>query len=379
MNEQPRGLVQLTLAAILFGVGSLATTFAGCFGVLPVGLNVKPIASVTTQYLGIGGLLLILGAGFFGWRFYRILNASHRVERPEPERSRLLYGYHLVGVGFALMLAALMCSILFAAVAWSVGQERSDGNAASVTPSAQTGDEWNGNVQRPARPGAATLTERFGLLFGNSPEDAYFTVGLFALSTGVSLLGALFFFANALWAKMGRPERDPFDRSIFWAGLWFRLGEAVLFNLVFFLILRVYAPDRYLVLPLVSLLVGMFLKAGEALVSGVATRVFSAFAALVPTTIPSRETRRRYFALNPPKAGDEANHHARVLDFLQAVQTASGVQKVSGSPKTLRFIVEYDPARFDARSILQEANLRDLSVSVDGDGATAGFASEQRH
>src|SRR4029450_13952027 len=88
------------------------------------------------------------------------------------------------------------------------------------------------------------------------------------------------------------PARETFDRRLFWGGLWFRIAEALLFNLVFFLVLRYYAPDRYLLLLLVSLMVGLFLKAGEWLVSGGAARAIASIQALVPNELSSQRVMR---------------------------------------------------------------------------------------
>lgn len=88
--------------------------------------------------------------------------------------------------------------------------------------------------------------------------------------------------------KTGKPDptpREPFCAPRFWAGLWFRIGEALLFALIAFLIvkspsLKTWAGTTLL---LVSLLLGMFVKSGESLIAGLAFRVFNAIQELVKT------------------------------------------------------------------------------------------------
>ena len=78
-------------------------------------------------------------------------------------------------------------------------------------------------------------------------------------------------------------KEEPFSQARFWAGLWFRIGEAILFALIFFLIAK--APNLKSIsgaaLLLASLIVGMFVKSGETLIAGIADRVFNAVQALV--------------------------------------------------------------------------------------------------
>jgi hypothetical protein len=350
--ELPRTM-RLAMAAVFCAGGVLLLAFAVCFGLMPRALNAVPLSTLWAWGAGAAGVLISLPLGY---RYFREQHAT--VE--EPERSKILYGIHLVGLGFALVLAALICSIAFAAVAWSVGQTRSGKSVAPGVPPALQTDEWSGKDAEGAEAVQETLTEKFGLLFGNSAEDAYFTVALFMLSTGVSLLGALFFFATSLWSKMGSPEREPFDRSLFWGGLWFRLGEAVLFNLVFFLLLRTYAPERYLVLPLVSLLVGMFLKAGETLISGIATRVFAAFEALVPASLaPKVEARVVILDLSPVQ--DQV-----FKTIAEQIRALAGVLKVIENPANHQLGVEYDPLKIAPTRIVQEATLRGIEARIVG-------------
>ena len=104
---------------------------------------------------------------------------------------------------------------------------------------------------------------------------------------GMAQLGALFFVTNALRRK--RDTGETYDTRKFWGGLWYRLGEAVLFTLVFFLAFRFYGSktgDRFL--PLVALCLGMFVTTGEALVFGLVQRVLKGAIALVGNSQPLR-------------------------------------------------------------------------------------------
>jgi hypothetical protein len=124
------------------------------------------------------------------------------------------------------------------------------------------------------------------------------------LSLNMAVLGALFFIANSL--RKLRICRRSFDSSVFWAGLWYRIGEAVLFTLVFLLVIHWrYKGDLLktsaeydLMLPLLALVLGMFIKTGERLVFGTAERIFAAASAMLPVqpeVLDSRSQRE-----NPP-------------------------------------------------------------------------------
>ena len=118
------------------------------------------------------------------------------------------------------------------------------------------------------------------------------------LIPGFAALGSLFFVAGALRrkrqilkqelarleARNGRPA-GRYDGAQFWGGLWYRMGEAVLFALVFFLAVRsgyinFDDANRVWVL-LAALLVGMFVKPAEQLINGLALRLFEGIKAML--------------------------------------------------------------------------------------------------
>ena len=87
-----------------------------------------------------------------------------------------------------------------------------------------------------------------------------FFTGLFAL------FGTLFFIYRALGRKSNAPGN--FDVGVFWAGLWFRCGQALLYTLLLFLFLRSDLKQESPgltehMLPLFALLIGMYIKTAE--------------------------------------------------------------------------------------------------------------------
>lgn len=347
----------LTHSAILMAAGVLVAAVAVCFGLLPMTLNVEPIGVGYTIALGVlAASALVLTVVRLPGQITAYEDLANQEQ--EPERSTRLYGIYLVGTGYILLLQALTCSIVFAALSWSVGRGR---EGRLLTAAGEEAPPAGGVLD----PGTEGVLANFGELFGSSAEDAYYIAGLFLLSSMVAILGALFFFCTALWKRMGEPERDPFDRRVFWAGLWFRVGEALLFNVVFFLVLRSYAPDQFLLLPLVSLLIGMFLKAGESLVSGIANRVFASIQALVPTEITRRRLLRLLsFRLDGfPGEADEGENGQQMDEVILAIREIPGVEEVTLQPAARTVRVEYDAAATSPRDIRRKVAVRGLRMA----------------
>jgi len=352
-------MTSLVFAGATLGVGVLLLSTSLCFGLMPWALGVAPMEPRLAAILGLVGLVLaIVGVSRTP---ASVRNFQMKAEAAvEPERSTLLYGQYLVGIGFALLIVGLMCSTLFAALAWSAGRPTKP--SSTVAQNDLVGDTWSSTALDAVGRDDYSLLERLGVLFGASPGEAYFVVALFVLSTMVAMLGALFFFANALWDKLGCPERDPFDARIFWAGLWFRLGEAVLFNIVFFLCLRSYAPDRYLFLPLVSLLVGMFLKSGEAMVNGIASRVFEAFQALIPTTMSAPSASKLWAFAVGGLPEDAAEREVKLKELVEGIEALKGVSRVDSDPARTLVRVDFDPQLSSRAKVRGEVEFRGLTV-----------------
>jgi hypothetical protein len=335
----------LTNSAMLLALGVIAIAVALSFGVVPLVLNATPMDWRAAGLIGGVGLLTL---ALVMWRFPSQVNdlETQAEKEPEPKKSTTLYGIYLVGIGFALLLQAATCSIVFAAVAWSVGQRMRAGQPLLALNPPPATDDW-------------------GRLFGTTQEQAFFIVALFALSSLVAILGALFFFATSLWKKMGDAGREPFDRRMFWGGLWFRLGEAILFNLVFFLVLRYYASNSFLLLPLMSLLVGMFLKSGETLVSGIAERVFASIQALVPTDLSAVKMMKLFVfkvgGFAPPDDPDMMKKRVE-QDVVAAVKSLAGVDRVEADGKTFWIRVEYNAAQVTVEDIQRKVELTGLRI-----------------
>lgn len=136
------------------------------------------------------------------------------------------------------------------------------------------------------------VTGRLQLLAAQPPEQH--SVGVIVLmSSLLALLGALFYVCNAIRKKSERKKPDePFDIGWFWAGIFLRVGEALIFTLVLFLLFSMQNSPDYRMLLLTSLLIGMFIKTGERVIFGIAQRVFAAVETLVPTSAPERPARQ---------------------------------------------------------------------------------------
>jgi len=335
----------LSNSALLLALGVIALAVAVSFGAVPQVLDAAPMDWRALAIAAVAGVALLALSMWNLPSQVALLESQAELEPDLKKKSTTLYGIYLVGIGFALLLQAVTCWIAIAGVAWSVGQRRTAGAALPVLGAPAASDDW-------------------GRLFGTTPNEAFFIVGLFALSSLVAILGALFFFATSLWKKMGDAELEPFDRRMFWGGLWFRIGEAILFNLVFFLVFRYYAPSNFLLLPLVSLLVGMFLKTGESLISGIADRVFASIQALVPTDLSSR----RMMKLLAFKVGgftatdDPETMKQRVQEVVEAVKSLAGVDHVEADGKTFWIRVEYNAAQVTVEDIQRKIELTGLRI-----------------
>ena len=288
---------------------------------------------------------------------------------PEPEKSSVLFGRHLVGIGFALLADALVNVVVVATLAWKLpgvlAAHAFTHGEAQPGPANLYGDAFDANeTGTPLMTVVSTADagDVLARLFGRTQAESFVVVVLLVMSTLVTLLGALFFFATSMWSKMQNAEREPFDRSIFWAGLWFRVGEAVVFNLVFFFLLRVYAPDQYLLLPLVALLVGMFLKSGEQLVSGLANRVFAAFAAMLPVDKPPVIAGKLYQCALGGIPGADPQRKDALASILDAVTSLRGVDRAVIDAQALVLRVRYDPDRTTVEDIKQTVQLLGYTV-----------------
>jgi hypothetical protein len=82
---------------------------------------------------------------------------------------------------------------------------------------------------------------------------------------------------------------EDFDSHAFWSGAFFRIGEAVLFTLVFFWLIWSSEGTQYVIwLPVLALFVGMFVKTGETIIFNLGMRILYATNAFLPTALPDR-------------------------------------------------------------------------------------------
>lgn len=156
----------------------------------------------------------------------------------EPRRSSILYNRFLVAQAAILIVMSLASGIGLAGLVNS-----------KVLPLGALVDA-----------GTITLT----------PENA---AAILCVSIFMSIVGAIFFNANAMYSKQAR---EGFLPEMFWAGFWFRVGEAIVFTLVIFLFVMAgsSAADYLTWLPVYALLMGMFVSSGEVLVFGTAHKLF---------------------------------------------------------------------------------------------------------
>jgi hypothetical protein len=377
MDEPTRRFV----SRLLFGIGgALVTIGAVIIVVIPTWLML-PYALAGQQVPGravywwllLGGL-----AGLIPGVVLMVIATIFRedVEKlPEPERSKKLYGRCLAGIGFALLVDALITAVALAGFSWSLGtlpphamlQRQHAQQIAAATQRVAIERGPQGDIDGQGPPTATTRPDDrqdgFTLLktvFGASKPESTTVMLFLMLSCGVAVMGALFYFATSLWAKIGKADLEPFDASLFWGGLWFRIGEALIFTAVLFLFVRVYANDRYLLLPLVALLVGMFLKSGERLIAGMANRLFAAFTQLFPSDTPTTPMLKHASVILPPGKGEAAERE--VFDTVaKSVAKLGGVHKANAMWASRSIHVLYDPSVVTSERIEQEARLWGLA------------------
>jgi hypothetical protein len=271
-------------AAILVGAGMAIVVFILTWQVVPDALVGSDAVVTRSRAAGLitGGGIVLIGLLAATWA---VLRTEKRELEIEPERSHALFGESLVGLAYVLLLDGVLNLIAFAGFA-----------ATGVL-----------NVMFPIASGETAPATVPPLVVG---------VRLI-MALGMAVLGALFFVTNSLRQK--RDRHEEYDAWKFWSGLWFRLGEAVLFTVVFFLALRHQAPHRDDLLPFLALLLGMFVTTGETLVFGLAQRVLKGAAALVGADADGR-------ARGSDRQRGGVDDHAGVSDPQER-------QRVSGGPQ----------------------------------------------
>ncbi len=346
-QDPPRIQMDGLLATGLLGVlAVIAGAVAIGFGLLPRLLESPAIGVVTTIVLFVVSAALFVASYFYARPMIVVIDEIDR-EVEEPERSRHLYGKFLVGIGFVLFVDAILCSASLAAL--SRASFPGEGGASELD-----GDEFDAGLLEEMAESSSDIAARLGGIFGDSLQDAVVIITLLAVSTLVAILGALFYFANSMWRRIEDPEREPFDASLFWGGLWFRLGEAVIFNLVLFFLLRSYASDRFFLLPLVALLIGMFLKSGERLIAGIAERMFAAFDALIPPRLPKISPIPKLIVLALARLFENDALTAEGKAIAEAIEGLTGVIRVLVDAEAEVLRIEYDSNRVSRARVFHE-------------------------
>ncbi|NOZ79058.1 MAG: hypothetical protein GXP48_07765 [Acidobacteria bacterium] len=238
----------------------------------------------------LGGLV---GAMALGAAIILASTRSPRVPTPgtSSDADNRLYSRYLTGLGFALLIVALSTAISAAGLVrnrwievsgaeFQAAFNRESPKKTALDAHANTGAD----VGRVLAPGT-----RVGLML--------------LLSTEMSILGALFFVTNRLRKKRDEPGGpEKFERGRFWSGMFFRMGEAVLFTFAFFWLFWKYVSSGggadYTFLPILALFLGMFVKTGEQLMFGLGERLLLAVGQLFP--IPASGS-----AGSPPAEGEE--------------------------------------------------------------------------
>ncbi|RNC81003.1 MAG: hypothetical protein ED559_04150 [Phycisphaera sp.] len=356
-------LGRATIAGVSLGFFTLLGSLALGFWAVPAWLGIDPFFdNATALWLGVcASALLVIGIVF-------CLRLTGNLDRTPAVGTTVasteLFGRHLVGIGFAFVLDAIFCTVLITALSLASG--RIAASPPTAIGGSLSGDSFN------ARAVELTIVEQsasssygaYNSLFGTNLAESRFTAVLFLTSSMVAILGALFYLANSLWKKMNAQSREQFDPNLFWAGLWFRMGEAVVFNLVLFLFIITINVDaqedaRSLLvwLPLMSLLVGMFLKAGEQMIFGIAQRVFAAFSALVPTSLERTQTLKSKTLDNPNLFSTNGDLTPGAQKLIKALEHVRGVTRVLLDSDRRVIEVEYDEYRITGARIQHEAKI----------------------
>jgi hypothetical protein len=204
---------------------------------------------------------------------------------------------------------------------------------------------------------------------------------------GMAVEGALFFFCNSLYEKLNSgPDDNQFDVDQFWGGLWFRLGEAVIFTNVLLLYVLIWGnPNsnavgsanvttgsiKIYMLPLVSLLCGMFLKPAEVLVYGIMERAFAGFVAMTGTKSDAPPATLTFDAAPlapadgaaPPKV-IEKDADALHLRLLKATGVQAAVWSLRGADPNGTLKVVVTATGPSAQDIIGWAKAQNITLTV---------------
>ena len=110
----------------------------------------------------------------------------------------------------------------------------------------------------------------------------------------LAIFGSLLYIYQRIHEKR-QAANEPFHRDLFFGGLWFRMGQAVLYTILLFLVMRseLGAPTGFTesMMPLLALLIGMYVKTAETVFRAFGLRVLQVLQVLVPP-VPTSNGRR---------------------------------------------------------------------------------------
>lgn len=317
----------LTIAAVLFAVGLiwivalLSTTGLEAYAKGP-NENVKEALFKADLKCGLwftllGALLGCIG----GFRYWTKSPGTDTCECREssnpPTDPSMVPGYNraLVGIGYAIVLLGTLNFVALAGFAKTghlneifqpskdfettilVSLDRSKSSADTpdtdpVEPDPATAEGGGVESEGEAQPTAKEIKQLQRL------QQVRRMIRILLLP-GYAILGALFFVAGTLRLNRDRAEKSaraddvsstqrdedrippgPFSSSKFWGGLWYRLGEGIVFSLVLLILvgsgITVESNEHEPWLLVLALIIGMFVKPAEILINGLAQRLFKA-------------------------------------------------------------------------------------------------------
>jgi len=240
---------EASVALLLACVAGSAATVA----LTPIepSLEARPSWGATAAFVGFGAAALLSI-----WSLWRSVVRQLRRDG-EPENA---YATHLAGVGTSMLVSGLIAAAVLAALIVA--------GVVSLAPDVSS----------------VSSTERY--------RQAVYLL----TASGLAMIGSQFFVANTLWNRgFGALEREPFDVGHFWAGLALRMGEAQVFTLVVAVFLARQGRLTYEWLPILGLFLGMYVKTAEAIIFGLARRVFTVVSSLVE---PEARSERHSTAAN---------------------------------------------------------------------------------
>ncbi|MCZ6836814.1 MAG: hypothetical protein O7G85_13645 [Planctomycetota bacterium] len=277
---QTKVLVTLTCAAMLCAIGAILFLMdVSTKGVHVFFCATKDLWPNNLTWLSI--IVFAIGIGL------AILARVLAEKTDTPPKIVENYNQALVGLGFALALLAVLNFVALAGFA-SQGVLTPMFNPAAVK-------DWSVLCDCNSTSDKSTSVTK---LVEERYKSKLYTLRLIMLP-GFAVLGSLFFVAGTLRRKRleyeaqefkkakDEDKKDPlsFDRAKLWSGLWYRLGEAVLFSLVIFMLQQAKIiqiatmPENWLLV--VALLLGMFVKPAEQLINGIAVRLFKGIETMV--------------------------------------------------------------------------------------------------